>query len=235
MKLKTLILTCTLAAGLAGFIPVTAQAGPVIDSTIYTPLNIKFQIQYNDSKGRVREASLTSKDLLKLMGFSSKDKFATDYDGLGDDANVFVLENNSAIADLSTNGTFTIDFNNIVVKQDQSGKNGSFTGSEKGVLSLNFDFSQFIQPTVITQDVPSGNEYIFEATSVYFFQETGAAIKNGNQKITTKLDAIRTVGDGGESTVVPGVQPDVSNPTDSDFLIKAGTVSGSGSGTSGVD
>jgi hypothetical protein len=43
------------------------------------------------------------------------------------------------------------------------------------------------------------------------------------------------VGDGGESTVSPGIQPDVSIPTASDFLIKAGTVSGSGSGTVGID
>lgn len=235
MKLITGILTCILAAGLAGFLTGTAQAGSVINNTIYTPLNIKLQIQYNDSKGRVHEASLTSKDLLQLMGFPSKDKLATDYDGLGDDADVFVMENNSAIADLTTNGTFTIDFNNLVAQQDQGGKNGAFTESEKGILSLNFDFIEFIQPTVIAQRVPSGNEFFFEATGVYFFQETGAAIKGGNQKITTKLDAGRMVGDGGESTFNPGIQPNVSAPTNSDFLIKYGTVSGSGGGTVIID
>jgi hypothetical protein len=224
-----------LAAGLAGLITGTAQAGPVVNNTIYTPLNIRLHIQYNDSKGRIRQASLTSKDLLKLMNLSTKDKFATDYDGLGDGADVYVIENNSVIADLTTNDIFTIDFNNLVAWQDQSGKNGNFTQTEKGVLSLNFDFSEFIQPTVIAQDVPSGNEFIFETTGVYFFQRTGAAIKNGSQKITTTLDASRTVGDGGESTVSPGIQPDVSIPTASDFLIKAGTVSGSGSGTVGID
>jgi hypothetical protein len=235
MKLKTLILTCILAAGLAGLIPGTAQAGPAINNIIYTPLNIKLHIQYNDSKGKIHQASLTSKDLLKLMSLSTKDKFATDYDGHGDGADVYVIENNSAIADLTTNGIFTIDFTNLVSWHDQTGRNGTFTETEKGVLSLNFDFSEFIQPTVIAQDVPSGNEFLFEATGVYFFQRTGAAVKNGSQKITTTLDASRTVGVGGESTVSLGVQPDVSIPSASDFLIKAGTVGGSGSDTVGID
>jgi hypothetical protein len=220
MKLINGILGCALIAGLTAH-AASNQNGTVIGNTVYTPLNIKLQAQFTNSKGNVREASLTSKDLINLLGFPKDAQLATDYDGFGDAADVVVIENGAILEDLTTDNIFSIDFNALVPKVDKGGINGPFTESEKGLLSLNFDFTNNIQAGIVAHgsaQVPPGDEFFFEATGVYTWSDAGAAIKNGGQKITTKLNGFNLVGDGFEDDNV--------TPT-----IKDGSASGNGGGT----
>jgi hypothetical protein len=242
MKLIHGILSCALVAGLTAH-AAPSQNGTVIGNTVYTPLNIKLQTQFTNSKGKVREASLTSKDLISLLGFPKDAKLATDYDGFGDNADVVVIENGAILEDLTTDNIFSIDFNVLVPKLDKN-KNGVFTESERGLLSLNFDFINIdIVPPPPQNGIaakgsaqlPPGDEFFFEATGVYDWSESGGAIKGGDQKIATKLNGFNLVGDGFEDTnVTPTIKSNVSN-SESDFLIKDGYASGNGGGTVGVD
>lgn len=234
MKLIQGIFGCALVAGLTTFVSVPAQAGgTVIGNTVFTPLNIKLKVQYTDSKGKVHEAGVTSKDLLKLIGAAKGNQLATDYDGFGDEADVFLIDKDSVIADLSSDSIFYISFNQLVSKYDKGGKNGSFSEAERGIVSMEFDSSYTIysgvQPLFITPE-----DYVtFEATGVYTWQESGGAIKNGDQKISTNLSVSKVIGSGFDSSLTPTIQPKEA-PSGGSYLIKDGSASGSGGGTVNV-
>ena len=227
MKLIHGILGCVLAAGLTAHAAGPANNGTVIDNTVYTPLDIKLKTQYNDKKGTIHEASLTSKEILKLLGFPKGDKLATDYNGFGDSADVFVIDKNGIVADLTSEDVFSIDFSKIINKRDNSGKNDSFDDSEKGTLSLSFDFTGLEVAGVVAQGEapPPSDEFSFDCDGVYIWQKSGGAIKDGDQKVTTKLTAVSFVGNGFDSDLAPApsIQSDSKTPGSGDFLIKDGT------------
>ena len=213
---------CLLAAGLTAHAAGSGNNGTVFGNIVYSPLDLKLKIQYNDSKGRVHEATITSKDILQLLGYPKGDQLATDYDGF---------------ANLSSEEIFGIDFNYLVNKKEKDNKSGSFSDSEKGVVSLNFDF---IAPTPTgivahgSSQVPP-SEVSFEANGVYLWQSSGGAIKNGDQKIATSLTANSFVGDGFGTESTPAIKANAAISGSGDFLIKDGTSDGNGGGTVTVE
>ena len=231
MKLIQGLLGCALAVGLTAS---TLQADTVFGNTVYTPLNLKLKVQYNDSKGVVHEANVTSKDILQLLGYPKGDQLATAYDGFGHFAEVFVINKNGIVANLTSQEIFSISFNQLVNKQNKDGKNGSFSVAEKGVVTLNFDFIGFVTNSIVAQEVPNG-EVSFTANGVYLWQSNGGAIKNGDQKIATKLTTSSFVGDGFGTNVAPTVKANAAITGNGDFLIKDGTSDGIGGGTVFVD
>ena len=238
MKLIHGIVGCALAAGLTA---ITLPAEAANASIIYTKLNLNLMVQYNDSKGTIHEATITSKDLLKLLGFPKKDELVTDYDGFGDPAGVFVLDKGVIVADLTSAGVLSIDFSKVVNKRQDEGKNGSFIQSEKGDISLSFDFSgsstqAFVVPKGTSEAPPS--VFSFDCSGVYTWEAIGSGVKKGEQKIATALTAHSFVGNGFDSNLAPttpAIQSNAKTPGNGDFVIKDGTDSGKGSGTVPVD
>jgi hypothetical protein len=236
MKITQGILGCAVAIGLATCSTSTVQAVETsFDNEVFTPLNIMLQVRYNDNKGKVREAVATSKDLLKLLGYPSKDQLATDYDGEGDDADVFVINKDGIVEDLTEDNILSVEFNPLVSKNGKNGKDDSFSESEKGIISFDFDFTQEESFAAIVPDgdaPPSGTETSFDVSGVYVFSETGAATKNDSEKITTNLNATNIQGDGEVNDEETSVKSNVTSVfTDGDFLLLHGTANGTGSGT----
>jgi 2',3'-cyclic-nucleotide 2'-phosphodiesterase (5'-nucleotidase family) len=159
-----------------------------------------------------------------------------DYDGFGDLADVFVVDNNVIVADLTTEEIFSIAFNQIVIKRDNSNKNGSFNNEEKGVLTMHFDFTGSAPTGIAAQGSSQGStgDYSFDVNGSYVWSASGGVIKNGDQKITTKLTADTFVGDGFDSSISPAIQSKVPGGN-GEFLINDGSVDGSGKGTVTVE
>ena len=237
MKLISSIVGCALAAGLTVG---TLQAGGP-GAIVYTKLNFNLMVQYNDAKGIIHEATITSKDLLKLVGFP-KDGLVTDYaSGFGDPADVFVIDKNGIVADLTTEDILSVGFTKVVNKRQSTGKNGSFDESEKGVISFSFDFTGSSTQTLAVAEgsaPPPTDEFSFDCSGFYYWEAIGGAVKKGEQKVATAITSNTYAGNGFDSTIAPAtpaIQSDAKTPGNGDFLIKDGTVNGKGSGTVGVD
>jgi hypothetical protein len=237
MKLIHGILGCVLAAGLTAH----AASGTVISNTVFTPLDIKLKVQYNNSSGHVRAMAVTSKDLLKLLGYPASYRLATDYDGFGDAADVYVIDKNSVVEDLTSNDVLSVNFDETVNRYEiENGKTGAYADGESGVLSMTLDFTNIIEAGVADGEPPIGNEFSFEASGVYDWHKIGATIKEGRQKTSTKLRATGMVGVGSDTTIAPTLVPDVQfylKDNIGDFLIKDGSVDGKGGGivTNSID
>src|SRR5258706_5512722 len=117
MKLITGILGCALAAGLMTFAADKAQAGVVIDNTVYATFNLKISTQYQDGN-KLKKASLTSKQFLKDIGFNGNVKLAVNTDTY----DVWVINKDTLMANLSTNDTLAISFSNEQTVQPNSNK-----------------------------------------------------------------------------------------------------------------
>jgi hypothetical protein len=198
MKLITGILGCALAAGLMTFAADKAQAGVVIDNTLYSPLKIKVTFGYTDDKGVIKKMSITSKQVLKMFtppkgtDLPKNAKLAIN---TGDEENdhIFVITKNSVLEDLTAEGILTADLNELL-NSSSNGKNDQFKYKETGILSLYFysnpQFNEELivnNPNLNQSESEDSSDYWFEISGIYFYSERDSSAKSGKQSVSTSL------------------------------------------------
>jgi hypothetical protein len=216
----TKILMGALAAGLMAFAIDKAQA-VVIANELYTPLNIKLSVSYWDAKGNIKQARVTSKEVLKQVGAPKGTLLAVDFNAPYD---VFLINGKTLGTDLTTAGYVTM-YASDTLNNQIDGKNGSYKYSEAGILELDV----YSDP-VFTGEIPvldkglseeASSEW-FEISGFYNYNETGSAIdKSGYRKYSVNYKAKALSGLGADSTS----PKDVPDPT-----VLTGSVSGRASG-----
>lgn len=192
MKMTTGILGCALVAGLMTFAADKAQAGVVIGNTLYSPVKLKLTTIYNDN-GKLKKMSITSKEVLKEIGYNSKVTLAVD----NSYSDVWIINKDTILENLTTNGI--MGFNYDYYSYAYSGKNDS-KYTENGLLEVWF------------YDTGSESEWsnYFDITGIYTFNDSyGKTDKNGyyNEKESTKANNLS--GEGyfsviGDNTTVSG-------------------------------
>ena len=196
----TKILMGALAAGLMAFAIDKAQA-VVIANELYTPLNIKLSVSYWDAKGNIKQARVTSKEVLKQVGAPKGTLLAVDFNAPYD---VFLINGKTLGTDLTTAGYVTM-YASDTLNNQIDGKNGSYKYSEAGILELDV----YSDP-VFTGEIPVLDKGLSEAASSEWFEITGfysynergsAADKNDNQKVSVKLKAKALSGFGHDSAM----------------------------------
>lgn len=202
------IFGCALAAGLMTFAANQVQAGVVINNTLYSPLNLKLTLGVYNSKGDIKKMSVTSKQILKLLGYSKQTQLAINT-GSVENNDVYIITKDSVIRNLTADGILTADVNELL-DDSTNGNNGQFNYNSSGVLSLNFySDPQFIENTEVRAEItinPSSldqgasedaSDYWFEISGLYSYSEKGSAIsKDGDRNISTKLKAATLNGVG---------------------------------------
>ena len=241
MKLHKIISGCALALGLAAFAAGNTQAGVVIGNTLYTPINVKGFVAYNDAKtGTIKRASLTTKAFLKLFGFPKGDQLAIviGASGAGD---VFLINKNTVVQDLTVGGYVIVTTDEVV--SDTSGNSKSERYTSRGILTLNaYSNPQFIvnngavQNNAVSQVVAQGfdqaaseeaSDYWLEVDGLYTYVETATAPdKNGKSKQTTNL---KSTNFAGQTTALSGVGFDIDL---SNIIVPvSASLTGAGGGT----
>jgi len=159
MKL-TKILMCAVAAGAMAFVSSNAQA-VVIGNDLYTPINIKATFSYVASAGKIKQASLTSKQILAYEGYGSGTALV-----VGPDNDIYAVDtkNQVVLDDLSFEGYFYF-YPNDYVDTSTYGVSGTYKSYEAGVLSLDF-YSD------ANFGIPDENNYSFVCTGNYTNNET---------------------------------------------------------------
>lgn len=121
MKSTTGILGCALAAGLVTFAADNAQAGVVINNTVYAPAKLKLTAQYPDGN-KLKKMSITAKDVLKDQGYNSNVQLAANsYTG-----DIWVINKDTLMENLSYEGILYVstDYDVATVK----GNTTKYTG-----------------------------------------------------------------------------------------------------------
>lgn len=248
MKLNKIITGCALALGLAAFATDNTQAGVVIGNTLYTPLNVKGFIAYNDAKtGKIERAKLDTKTFLKLFGFPKGDQLAIVI-GAGGAGDVFLINKDTVLQDLTVGGYVFVTTAEVV--DHASGTNNSEKYTSSGILTLNaYSNPQFtnvnsgavpgLQNNAVSQVVASGfdqiaseaaSDYWLEVDGLYNYVETATAPdKNGKSKQTTKLQSTNFAG---QTTELSGQGYDI-DLSDINVPVSA-SLTGAGSGTVSV-
>jgi len=204
------ILMGALAAGLMAFAADKAQA-VVIGNDIYIPLNIKLSVSYYDANGNIKQARVTSKDVLKQAGAPKGTILASDlyypYD-------VFVINKTTIENDLTTDGNVTMVWSDTL-DNTVDGKNGAYKYQEAGLLEIDV----YTDPVFTDSETPVLDKILseeassewFEISGFYSYKENGSAIdKNGNQKVSVSYKAKTLSGLGADSTII---NKDVPDPT----------------------
>jgi hypothetical protein len=231
MKLKN-ILACALGAGLLTVAAGSVQA-TVINNTVVTVLKAQLIIKWTDANGKIKKATITSKDLVKAISedfgvnYSGDQIVFSDWDGdyhLMDKNKVFVYDVNGE--DLGENGVIFTDYTSLSSSHN-GGNNGRYKDVETG--TLDFEFYSDGDPMTLDNNTL---EFI-DGNAPYTLTQTGAAIrKNTNQKLTvTEKDEIG--GAGHDFDVVDEADTDVegdTTPSDDDLPI-FGPMTQDGSGT----
>jgi hypothetical protein len=134
MKLHKIISSCALALGLAAITTGNAQASVVITNTLYTPLNVKAIITYNDHRtGKLRQTSVNTKNFLKAFGHAG-DRLVVSIgtSGAGD---VFIVKGDKIVEDLTVGGYAFLTTDELVNHSSGNNKREQYTAS--GILTLN--------------------------------------------------------------------------------------------------
>ena len=218
MKLKKIVSVCALATGLATFATSSSQAGVVIENTLFTPLNIKLVATYNDPKtGKLKQVSLSTKDFLKTFGYDKGDQLAVTI-GDGGTGDVYVINKNSVITDLTEDGNVFLDSNELV--SHESGNKNSDKYSSAGTLTIDAYSDPVFDPEFDQSASEDNSDFWVEASGIYSYTETESAPdKNGNSSRTTSLTAGALTGEGFDVDL-----------NDESALPVSGSVSGKGSG-----
>jgi hypothetical protein len=241
MKLKN-ILACALGAGL-----LTAAAGSVqatvINNYVTRVLKAQLIIKWTDSNGKIKKATITSKDLVKAISedfgvnYSGDQIVYSDWDGdyhLMDKNKVFVYDVNGD--DLGEDGVIVADYTPLSSSHND-GNNGRYKDVETGTLDFEFYSDGVTEADVLNDDTLSLDDNTLEfidGNAPYTLTQTGAAIrKNTNQKLTfTEKEEIGGVGH--DFDVVDEADPsgddDAEPPSDDDLPI-FGPMTQDGSGT----
>jgi hypothetical protein len=182
MKLVQGVLGCALAAGLMTFAADNSQAA-VIENTIFAPINIKLTVYYVASNGKIKAATLISKDVLKLLNYPKGDQLAlATSDGADfDNGDVCIINKDTLVDDLTADGYMVANLNSLV-DSNSSKDNGSFRDSSAG--SFAFDFY-----SDAGDDLDDGldSDYWFELTGAYTSKASGSAIRSGKQSVSVSF------------------------------------------------
>jgi len=186
MKLTTGILGCALVAGLMAFAPNNVQAAAsatsgniVINNTLYAPLTIKLTGSFVDSKGKISKKSVTSKEILKDLGYNNDVVLTvrqTDYHC------VSVNKKSGAIVeDLSVSNKLTLSPNEVLSTTTTNGNKGAYTDTSAGTLVISFN---------------AGGDS-FTANGAYDGSlKVGAPKKDNTKNVNAKADAKNISGTG---------------------------------------
>jgi hypothetical protein len=198
MKLTQSILCCALATGLMVVAANQANAGVVIGNTLYSPLKIKLTVSAYNKNGKISKVSITSKEVLKMANAPKGSQLAID-SGVSNSDQIYIITKDAVVENLTAQGYLTANLSEYLSNGTEK-KNGGFSYSESGVISLNFYSSpQFfsvgaVVPNIIINPVDQSasrfaSSYWFEISGLYSYSENGSAInsKNGDQTINNKL------------------------------------------------
>jgi len=223
MKLNFLkrILAGALALALLASAATKSVAGVVIGGQLYTPLTIKLVATYYTSSGKFKKTTITSKDILNVQGYKG-DQLAR-----GPGGDIYLLDKNTVVADLTTSGYLTANLNALLYSETSHSNTGvvllntAFTYTESGILSLDFYSSpQFAEDGSLDQAASrAASHYWFEADGAYSRTGKVSAIKNNQRSVTENFNAMPD-GNGFDVDIDP------INP-----LPVTSTVSASGSGS----
>jgi hypothetical protein len=184
MKLIQGVMGCALAAGLMTFAADNSQAA-VIENTIFAPINVKLTVYYYASNGKIKAATLVSKDVLKILNYPKGDQLAvaTGESVDFDNGDVCIIDKNTLVEDLTADGYMTAELNSLV-DSNTSKDNGSFKDTSAGSFVLDF-YSD------AGDDLDGGHDsdYWFEVTGAYTSKASGSAIKGGNQNESLSFKA----------------------------------------------
>jgi hypothetical protein len=217
MKITAGILGCALAAGLMAFATDKAQA-VVIGNELYIPLNIKLSVSYYDANGNIKQARVTSKDVLKQVGAPKDTILAFDFSSPWD---VFLVNKTTVLTDLTDSGYVTMFWSDTLDNQINKG-NGSYKYSEAGILEIDvYSDPVFTEGLDKAASEENSSEW-FEISGFYTYNGTGSAIdNNGNQKFSANYKAKALSGYGHDSVM------DLDIPS---TTVLTGKASGSASG-----
>lgn len=209
MKYTQIITGCALAVGLMTVASNQTQAASsgssgkiVVDNALYSPINVKVTVKYVDGN-KIKQASATSKDLLKDLGFNTQQVVLC----LGEDGDVYVVnKKNGDVVDISaseTNGMRVI-INEQIYTEKYSGKDDSkYNYNSEGQIEVQF----------------MGDSSQFDLTGVYSAKlDNNTNSNKGTQQVKTSAQAKNLSGMG--SVIDLG-----------ENLPATGSASGSGSGT----
>jgi hypothetical protein len=169
------ILGGALVAGLMTFASDNAQASLVISNTVYAPFKLKLSAQYVDGN-KLKKVSLTSKEFLKDAGYNGNVQLAVNTDTY----TVCVVNKDSLVADLSTNDTLAIEFEDSVTAQPNANKESY---KEAGVFY------------VYSDGFGDMGDY-FDISGVYSDTYSWSTPKNGTQTYKENLKANQLSGNG---------------------------------------
>jgi hypothetical protein len=143
MKLIKGILGCALAAGLTTFVSTQAQAGTVIDGELWSTVNLKLLITYNSSDTKISKKTVTSKQVLKELGYNSSVVLAVEEIDGNFIFGVINTKNKTVIQFLTdtedpSEGILTANPSGPVVSTTKEGKN-SLTQTAGGTIEIIYD------------------------------------------------------------------------------------------------
>jgi hypothetical protein len=192
------ILACAVGAGLLTFAAGSARA-IVIDDEVATVLNAQLKVNYTDSNGKIKSATVTSKDLIIAIGddfsenYSGDEIIAIDRSDDPEDAVEYDYElvdkHGDDVLDLTEDDVIFNDYDELT-ESDHESKNTEIV-TETGVL----DFSFFSDGDFIFEE---DNELSFEQDDVPFsYTLTGQKVSGHGDKAmftVTEKDGIDTEG-----------------------------------------
>jgi len=215
MKLNFLKYFLACALGLMTFSAGQARAGTVIGGQLYSPLSLKLSLTYYDSNGKFKKLAISTKDILLALGYAKNDQLAT-----GPGGDVYVIDNGTVLADLTTSHFLTVNVNQLLYSQTQPNENSAaYSFTESGLLTINFYSDGRVED-------PSGHgsDLWFEVSGTYTGSGQVSATKNNQQTIQHNIKSQALTGGGYDSNVAS------ANPNNPSPLPATGNASASGSG-----
>jgi hypothetical protein len=167
MKLIQGISGCALAAGLMTFAAEPARADQVINNAVYAPLNLKLTAQYQDGNN-IKKTSITAKDVLKNQGYNNNVKLAVN----SDTGDIWVINKDSALQNLSTNGILTMTDSYVV-----STVHGNTTKSS-GIVYFDYDQAGTPPPSASVSAAAVGPVNYFHISGSYSGKSTETKVSN---------------------------------------------------------
>jgi hypothetical protein len=178
-----------------------AQAGIVIDNSLYVPLNVKLTITYNDN-GKLKKETTTSKAVLKDLGYKGYTLayYIYDYDSETGQylADVYAIDPKTGdIEDLTEDGIMDITITELAYT-DKENNNGSYKYNGTGTLELTFDSDGGLEvPEVVAKTPSLDGYYNFDISGVYSEKYSESADdKNYNYNVKDKLTSKAMSGTG---------------------------------------
>lgn len=187
MKITTGILGCALVAGLMVFAPSQLKADVVgADGVLYSPLNIKLTVTTQNDKGKFTKKSISSKDVLKDLGYSGDVVLTISLDT--GDVVVVNKKSGAIISNLTTNDILSVTPDEYL-SNSSSKDGGEFTYDSTGGVEVYFE----------------SDDAYFDVYGTYTGTIKGSKVdKNGMQNVSTKAESKNLSGEADISGVTDG-------------------------------